>query len=148
MAVALRESVQRAREVPQSLAVLRGRAELLTDADRDLLEAVLVHGNPTESLARMLGVSCSAVRKRVRRLMRRLTSPSFLDAARALPYLEKADADLARLYFCEGASQEDAALSAGITRHQLRYRLARLRAEIAVLSRLRRRNGPAVRRDT
>ena len=138
MPVQLKESVHKAHRLPRTESVLMGRAELLAPADRDLLEAVLIHGTPTTMLARMMRVSCASLRRRIHRLTRRLVSKEFLDAARAIPYLEPDDATLARQVFCEGTSQRELLSVMGVSMYHLRYRMMRLRAEIAVLARLRR----------
>lgn len=137
MALSLRESLAVAVDLPKTDAVLMGRAELLAPADRDLLEAVLVHSQPTALLGRMLGVSPMAIRKRVHRLCKRITSKRFLEVARTLSYLNIEDARIARLYFCQAVPQRTLAKQLGITQHHLRRKLDHIRAEVATLHRLR-----------
>jgi DNA-directed RNA polymerase specialized sigma24 family protein len=138
MPVQLKDSVHKAHRLPRTDSVLMDRAELLAPADRDLLEAVLIHGTPTTMLSRMMRISCASLRRRIHRLTRRLVSKEFLDAARAIPYLEPDDGTLARQVFCEGTSQRELVGVMGVSMYHLRYRMMRLRAEIAVLARLRR----------
>ncbi len=52
MGMSLRESVLRAQKLPRDDAIIRSRAQLLSPEDRDLVEAVLIVGQPTESLRR------------------------------------------------------------------------------------------------
>jgi len=115
-----------------------GRARLLSDNDRDLVRAVLVHGQSAPVVARLTGQTARAVRGRVSRLTRRMTSRAFLDAARALPYLEPGDALLARLAFCQRLSHRRLCLELKLTRHTLRRRLDRLAAQIQTIRRMSR----------
>lgn len=137
MALSLRENLAVAVDLPKTDAVLMGRAELLAPADRDLLEAVLVHSQPTALLGRMLNVTPMAIRKRVHRLCKRISSPRFLEVARALGYLGAEDAKIARLYFCQAVPQRKLARQLGMTQHALRRRLDHIRAEVATIHRLR-----------
>jgi len=136
MSLSLRENIYRSRALPRNEAVLMGRAQLLSDRDRDLVRAVMVHGQPAQSVARLTGRSARTVRSRVSRLARRMTSRAFLDAARALPYLEPGDALLARLAYCQQLSHRRLCLELMLTRHTLRRRLDRLAAQIQTIRRM------------
>jgi DNA-directed RNA polymerase specialized sigma24 family protein len=134
MPISLRENIARRVDTPDSESVLMGRAELLARKDRDLLEAVLVRGQPASSLARLMDVSASQVRKRVYRLCRRLNSREFLTAARMLRFLPGEERELARRHFCEGCSQRDLAEQTGRSLHSVRRTLDRVRAKISALA--------------
>jgi DNA-directed RNA polymerase specialized sigma24 family protein len=138
MPLPLRESICRQRNLPRDEGVLRGRLELLSDEDRELLESVLLRGQSASSLARIMGVRPRGVRRRVHRLVRRVTARSFLDAARALDYLPAGDAELARLHFCQGLSQRELCRRLKVTSHALRRRLDHITAEIATIRRMHR----------
>jgi len=138
MALPLKEEIATVRKLPRNDAVLMGRAELLAPGDRELMQAVLGHGQRTASLARLLGVEPRTIRLRLERLGRRMNSRPFLDAARALSYLPAADAALARARYCEGLSQRELCERFGMSRHELRRRLDRLAAQIETLRRMRR----------
>ena len=138
MAISLRENICRAGKLPRSDAVLMGRAELLKTEDHDLLEAVLILGQSTTSLARLMKTTPRDIRYRVGRLCRHLTSRRFLDAARALPYLDKETGELARLRFCQGASHRELCCRFNITWHRLRRRLDHLAAQIETIRRMTR----------
>jgi len=138
MPLTLRESICRTKTLPRDDGVLMGRAELLAPRDRDLIEAVLVHGQPTRSIARMMAVTPRVVRDRVYRLSRLLVSRRFLDAARALPYLSPEDDALARLRFCTGMTHSQLCQRLAVTPHRLRRRLDRLSAKIATIAQLSR----------
>jgi DNA-directed RNA polymerase specialized sigma24 family protein len=136
MPLTLRESICRSKRLPRDDEVLMGRAELLAPCDRDLVDAVLVRGQPTSSIARLMGVTRRVVRDRVHRLSRLLVSRRFLDAARALPYLSPEDGALARLRFCSGLTHAQLCQRLGLTPHRLRRRLDRLSAQIATIRQL------------
>jgi len=138
MPLSLRESIARSQELPRSDVVLMGRAQLLEQADRDLVEAVLVRGQPASLIARMMGVGPRIVRTRVKRLGRRLVSQRFLDAARALAYLEADDVTLARLRFCGGLNLDALSQRLNVPIYTLRRRLDRISAQIVVIHRLTR----------
>jgi hypothetical protein len=139
MPVLLKESIYRVRNLPRSEAVLMGRAELLGPEDRDLIESALVRGEPVARIARSKRSSPRAIRKQIFRLGRRIASPPFLDAARALPYLRPEEARLARQYFCQAVSQRELSRQMGVSLHVLRRRVDRLQAEIAAIRRLQRK---------
>ena len=80
--------------------LIRGRAELLDENDRRLIEAVL-NGLEVTTLARLMGVDARRLRRRVRRLLRRLRQDDlFLAAARMVPSLKGEDKRVALLHFC------------------------------------------------
>jgi len=138
MLLSLKETVAGRPHLCRSDAALMGRAELLGTGDRDLVEAVALSGQSTQAIARMLGITARVARSRVRRVMRRLNSREFLDAARALAYLPAEDANLARLRFCEGATYRALCARLGLTYHELRRRLDRISAQIETIRRMSR----------
>jgi len=134
MSWAIKEHICRACQLPRSDVVLRARAEHLLQADRDLVETVLVEGQPVEVVARMKGMSKRAMRHRLRRLARRLVSRDFVRAMRAMEYLDPQDAYVAKKLFCEGMSQRKLAAKLGLTTHALRQRIYQVRARIDVIA--------------
>jgi hypothetical protein len=138
MTARIKEHLCDARRLPRSDAIIMGRAELLDTKDRDLIHAVFLHGQPVSAVARMMGLSPRAVRGRLHRLSRRLTSQRFLQAARAIDHLDPEDAHIAKRWFCQRATQKQIARELGLTRHALRRRLDRIWAQIALLARQRR----------
>ncbi len=137
MHLTLRESICIATKLPRNDAIILRRGVLLAPEDRDLVDAVLIRGQSTRSVAGMMGKSARAVRTRVCRLGRMLTSRKFLSAARSMSYLSPADADLAKLYYCQGHSHRQLASRLGISIHVLRRRLDGIAAQIAVISKSR-----------
>lgn len=115
-----------------------GRAELLRQGDRELLEAVLGRGQSAASLARMMGTPPRTIQSRVRRLIRRLTSRSFLEAARALPLLSPQDAALARMRYCQGATYDELCRELKLTLHHVRRNLDRMAAQVETIGRISR----------
>ena len=136
MSLSLKESLAQNQDLPRTDSILMGRAQLLEQQDRDLVEAILVRGQPATLVARMMGISPKALRGRVRRLGRHLVSPRFLDAARALSYLEPADAELARLKYCAGLTMEEMSGRLGLPPKAIRRKLGRLGPQITVIRRL------------
>lgn len=148
MPISLRERVCRAAQAPRSDTILMGRAELLAVEDRDLIEAVLIRGQTASSVARLMGWTPKRVRGRVKRLLRRMNSRAFLDAARALPYLAPADAALARLHFCQGLAHRKLCVRLGLTVHAMRRRLDRVSAQIETIARLAAASGAGAAQPT
>jgi len=136
MALPLKESLCVAKELMRDDDLIRGRAELLDVRDRDLIEAIFIRGQSTASVGRMLGVPARRVRDRAARLRRHLVSRKFLDAARALPYLARDEAALAKRRFCQQATHRQLCEELGLTSHALRRRLDQLSAKIATIRRL------------
>ena len=73
-----------------------------------------------------------------RSLEKRLTSRSFLRAARALDYMKPHDAKLARAYYCQGLSQRTIARELNLPIHELRQRLGRVEAILESIEHFRR----------
>ena len=141
MALSLRESIVSARRLPRDAAVLAGRAELLAPEDRELVQAIVVNGQTATSVAAIAGLSARTVINRVKKLAARMASRTFLDAARAMPYLDQADAGLAALKFCSGLSDRKIAERTGLSAHAVRRRLDKIGAQIAMINRIRRAGG-------
>lgn len=136
MPVSLRENLQTQHRLPRNDAVLMGRAELLAPDERDLIEAILIRGQKTTSIARLMGIPAKRLRQRMHRISRRLSSRSFLRAARALAYLPADEARLAQWYFCQRIPRRELRDRLGLTPHQLRRRIDRLSAQIDAINRL------------
>jgi DNA-directed RNA polymerase specialized sigma24 family protein len=134
MSISIKESIYEKSEIPDGEAIIIGRAEYLGQEDRDIMEAVIIHGEPAARIARLMDVPPSQLRKRIHRLCRRLASREFLTAARLLQFLPEEERQLARRHFCEGLSQRDLAHCTGQSLHTVRRRLDRLRAKISTLS--------------
>lgn len=136
MGMPLKESVLQARRLPRSDDLLMERARLLQRDDRELIEAIFIRGQTTKSLARMMGMDMRTLRERVKRLTRRLASRKFLDAARSLPHLDAADAELARMRFCEGFKLRQLREHFNVTDHNLRRWLDHVWAQVSIIGRL------------
>lgn len=136
MGMPLKESVLQARRLPRNDDLLMARAALLSRDDRELIEAVFIRGQTTRSLSRMMGVEMRPLRNHVRRLAKRLASRKFLSVARALPYLSAADAQLARLRFCQGRTLRQLREQFNVSEHTLRRWLDHVAAQVAVIRRM------------
>jgi DNA-directed RNA polymerase specialized sigma24 family protein len=86
----------------------------------------------------MIGASPRTIQSRVRRLTRRLTSRSFLDAARAMSLLSPQDAALARMRYCQGATYDQLCQELCLTLHQVRRNLDRIAAQVETIGRMSR----------
>ena len=143
MVVSLKESVLMSGRLPRSDDLLQARVELLSLEDRALVEAVLLRGQSTRSLSRLMGMTTRGVRDKVNRLTRRMASSQFIDAARSLPHLSPGDAELAKLRFCQGYRLRGLCEHLGLSEHGVRRRLDRVAAEIQAINRITRRNARA-----
>ena len=135
MPISLRANLLSSRKLPTSEAALMGRIEMLPDPDRALMEAVLIRGASAEVAARMMDAKPNMVRTRVRRLSLRIASYDFVDVVRSLPYLHPDDVLMARMFYCEGLSQRQIGARLGLSPHQVRRRLDRVRGQIATMRR-------------
>jgi DNA-binding CsgD family transcriptional regulator len=147
MALPLRDGTCLAKEMPLVDDRVLGRAELLAEGDRELIEAVLVRGQSAASVARMMKARPRTVQSKVRRLTRRLTSRPFIEAARALPFLSPRDAVLARMRYCQGATCKSLCQGMKLTLHQVRRNLDRIAAQVETISRISRESLPPARRE-
>jgi DNA-directed RNA polymerase specialized sigma24 family protein len=138
MGMSLRESVLRAQKLPRDDAIIRSRAQLLSEDDRDLIEAVMLVGQSTESLARLMGQKPRTLRDRVNRLVRRMAGDNFLHAARALPYLSPADAEVARLRFCAGYRLRQLCERYSMSEHTIRRWVDSVHTQVKMIDRLSR----------
>ncbi len=136
MRLSLREELIDRYHLPDSDAVLVGRAELLAPPDRELLKAVLVHGQRPSAVADLLRQPANRIRQRLYRLCRRLTSGEFLAAARAISYLDKSDGEWARLYFCERRSQRELAELFELAPHRVRRRVEDVSSKVEAIRHL------------
>jgi len=136
MGLPLKESLLQACRLPRNDDLLMERAKLLGRDDRELIEAVLIRGQSTKSLGHMLGLDARLLRCRVNRVAKRLASRRFLDVARSLPYLSEADAQLARMRFCQGRKLQELCAHFGVSEHTLRRWLDHVEAKVAVICRL------------
>jgi hypothetical protein len=134
MPVILRESIANVVRLPRNDDILIARAQLLSEQDRALIEAILLKGQSAAAVGRLIGEKTRLVRERV---SRRLCSRRFLDAARALAYLSADDAALARLAFCECLSHRELCRRLNLTEFHLRRRLDKITGQIVQMSRAR-----------
>ncbi len=135
MAVTINERTCRGRKPPVSVNVLQRRAQLLSPIDREIVIAVLVRGQSAAAVGRIVGTDRSTLRRRVLKISRRITSRKFITAARAMPYLEREDAKIARLRYCEGATVASIGRQIGQASYYIRRRLDKIAAQMEVVGR-------------
>jgi len=136
MGLSLRESICTGRSLPRDPEIIAGRAELLCSRDRELVEATLVRGQSVASVARIMGVSQKTLGRKVRGLASRLISCGFLDTARALPYLNSDEAEIAQMRYCQGVSARRLAREHGVSGYVMRRRLDVIGAKISAICRM------------
>ncbi len=100
------------------------RAAHLPDRDRALLESLYRDGMSAKDLARLARIPPRALRLRVHRLVRRLSSPRFAFVLVHAPHWPPLRRRVAELHILEGRSIRSTAALLGITLHQVRAHLA------------------------
>lgn len=111
------------------------RAGFLRQRDRDLVEAVLVEGQPVKAVARMNGMTPRALRCHIYHLARLMVSRDFVQTVRAVAYLERQEAYIATRCYCHEVSQRDLAAELGLSVHALRRRLDQISSRIDTIMR-------------
>ena len=96
--------------------------------DRALLDAVYGRGLSATAVAHAAGRSPRAVRNRLTRLVKRLSSPEFHFVLREKQHWPLERRRIADLVILRGRSQREAAAELGVTIHRVRRELERLRA--------------------
>ena len=142
MSLPIKDSLSRKRPLACDEAIVAGRAELLGRTDRDLLLAIWVHRGSADLMARLAGCHVQTIRRRARKLIRRIHSPAFLAAARALPLLPANQVQIARLHFCQGLSLRQTARRADLSLHEVRCQVHEIRGALAGIQALARPTGP------
>jgi hypothetical protein len=114
--------------------LLLRRAEFLHPRDRDLLEAIMVRGQTVNAVGRLTGTDPRYLRKYIAGLTSRMGSRAFTEAIRAMPHLSEKEAQMARLYFCQGLSIRRLCCGLFLSEYVVRRRLDMLRARIATIA--------------
>jgi len=103
-------------------------AQHLSPGDRDLLCSVYQRGMSATELARVIGTRPRSVRSRVRRLVRRLNSPTFRYVLQARDKWPPRKRKIAEAVFLRGEGQRKAAVRLQTTVHEVRRETDRIRA--------------------
>jgi transposase-like protein len=98
-----------------------GRASFLPRRDELLLRAVLEDGIAVVELARLAGVCPRAMRGRVKRLLRRMSTPRFVFVAARIGEWTSTRRRVAEAYFLHGLSMREVESRLGLSRHQIRF---------------------------
>ncbi len=140
----------RLRRRREAAEIIVQRAELLADEDRGLLEAVYSKGHTVQEVARLLGFSHPSqvrkLRKRVRRLVTRVSEPRFVFVMTSRAHWPRSRRRVGEQCMLRGDSMRGAAEHLGLTLHSVRQQCLRIDAmfEAAVDRALaERRSGPA-----
>ncbi len=147
MPLTLKEAYARTRRLRflRNDEIIEARAALLTPADRDLVRATIIFGQPTSMIAKLGRISPTAVRRRVRSLVKRLGSQQFISAARCMHLLSDAQAAVAKHHLLEGKSLRATARATGMPYHEVRMRLTEIKGIIKGMKNLK-ENYPSLSR--
>jgi len=118
---------------------LASTAAALPADDLDLLDRYLVQGVPTRVLAAERSVSARTVSRRIRALLHRISSPTYLFFLQSSETLPRRDRNIGYELFCRGASLRECAAKLDITVHRVRT----ARQRILTMARVARNKGVA-----
>jgi hypothetical protein len=134
MPATLMQNIMEKHNLPQNDAILLSRSQLLEESDQALFKAIFIYKQNAEIVSKLTGLKGHWIRRRARHLAGVVTSKVFVDAMRAMPHMTPADAELARLHYCQGLTVAQIARRLDLTRYQIRRRLDRVRGLIATIS--------------
>jgi hypothetical protein len=121
MPIRLKEAIARSRPLlardPQTI---ENRSQLLAPGDSALVKAIWVHNRPSWEVAALTGLAARALRRRLYRLVERMHSPEFLEAARAMPLLSAEQAAVARHHLLAGKSLLATSQATGLSYFRVR----------------------------
>ena len=103
-------------------------ADHLDGSDRALLRAVFDRGLTSTDLARVIGQEPRAVRRRVQRLVERIGSASFQFVMRNCDGWPSSRRQVGESIILRGSTQRRAAVQLGLSLHQVRQEIERIRA--------------------
>ena len=103
-------------------------ADHLDGSDRALLRAVFDRGLTSTDLARVIGQEPRAVRRRVQRLVERIGSASFQFVMRNRDGWPLSRRQVGESNILRGSTQRRAAMQLGLSLHQVRSEIERIRA--------------------
>ena len=103
-------------------------ADHLDGSDRALLRAVFDRGLTAADLARVIGQEPRAVRRRVQRLVERIGSASFQFVMRTCDGWPSSRRRVGESIILRGSTQRGAAVQLGLSLHQVRREIERIRA--------------------
>jgi hypothetical protein len=100
--------------------LVRQQADLLAGEDRDLMMAYLQAGCKFHQLARLTGLNRSSVGRRIRRILRRLSDPTYCRCLYHDPAPSDLELDVIRDYFVRGLPLTRIAAAYGLCRYRAR----------------------------
>jgi hypothetical protein len=126
---ALEPGRKRGNDVPRaSIDQILEYSRDLSAADRALIEGVYVRGMRPAEFARAVGMESGAIRKRLERTVRRMSSPLFRFVVRHKNDWTEDRAAIADAVILRGLSQRSTAMMLGIGVHRVRREIDRIRA--------------------
>lgn len=121
MPIRLREAIARTRPLlARDPETIERRCQLLAPGDTALVKAIWVHNRPSQEVTALTGMHARALRRRLYRLVERMHSPAFVEAARALPLLSAEQAAVARHHLLAGKSLQLTSRLTGLSYFRVR----------------------------
>ena len=114
-------------------SVIEARTNLLDPEDRNLLRAVLIYNQPTKVVAQINRTSTSIIRRRIRRLIVRISSPQFVSVARSLHLLNDEQFTVVKYHILQGRSLQATVDATSLRYHTIRRVLAEVDGIVAGL---------------
>jgi predicted DNA-binding protein YlxM (UPF0122 family) len=112
--------------------LLRCRAELLTGADRALMQMYLDNANTFRQMARLSGVNEANVARRIHKLIRRLLDGQYITCLHNRDKLTQEQIEMARDYFVLGLPMSEIADRYETTYYAVRQTMKRIQRLTAV----------------
>ncbi|MCK4626995.1 MAG: hypothetical protein KAV00_16905, partial [Phycisphaerae bacterium] len=114
-------------------SVIEARTNLLDPEDRNLLRAVLIYNQPTKVVAQINRTNTSIIRRRIRRLIVRISSPQFVSVARSLHLLNDEQFTVVKYHILQGRSLQATVDATSLRYHTIRRVLAEVDGIVAGL---------------
>ena len=99
----------------------------LPTGDRVLVEQLLRYGFSIREIARLTEKSPSSVSRRMKSVMKRMDDPMFEFVVNRSDFIPRESRVTARLVYVEGFSLRESARKLGVSLHEIRKRVARVR---------------------
>lgn len=114
------------------------RTSWLEGKDRILMELVFGRGVPMTQIASLMGIQCSSLRRRVRRLTNRLTSREYAFCQASPEKFNWVEREIVRRHFVQGLTLIETARRCGCTRYKAEMTVQKLKRLFEMRRRLMR----------
>lgn len=118
-----KENVVVRRKSRSEIDLLRSRLKLLVGKDKVLMTMYMDNGNSIRQIARLLGVTETKVKRRIRRLTRGLIDSEYIECLRARDMFYEHQLKIAKDYFLMGMSVKKVAEQRRCSCYQVRKTL-------------------------